>query len=65
MAVFVVVKGELWGVKSFPIAMAMKDRRLEATNIRSASNAVIREMETKLPKGARVKRVILDVVRVE
>ena len=65
MAVFVLVKGELWGVKSFPISVAMKDYRLEATNIRSAANEVIRQMAGRVPKGARIKRVILDVVRVK
>lgn len=64
MPTFVVVTGELWGVKSFPLSK-MKDARLEATNIRAASNGAIRWMEAQFPKGARIKRVILDVVRVE
>ena len=65
MATFVVVQGQLWGSKSFPILVAQKDLKVEATNIRSAANEVIRQMAGRVPKGARIKRVILDVVRVE
>lgn len=63
MAMFVVVKGEAWGVKSYALA-SLKDQQVEAGSIAAAHGKAVRALAEKFPKGKVIKRVFLDLVRV-
>ena len=64
MAHFVIVKGEVFGVKSYPLAFVQTEQ-VEAGNLAVAVSKAAKLLASKAPKGKKLSRMTLYVSRVE